>query len=171
MNLQALSDAAQAVLDHAVAALEQDGAPGAPARAYVSAGDPDADCDLLAVYAVPFPKPPAPQRTGGTVPGHCSILHRAEITVRRWQCAPKSDGRAAVDEGTADAYGIEFHDGLWAVWSYLGARIIAGDLIDGIGCSAAELNDRPQIDQAGDMAGWTLTLNLDLAPLLQDTSS
>jgi hypothetical protein len=166
VNVAALSEACTQILAHAVAGLGQPGAPGAPTRRFVSAGDPDAACETLAVWGSPFPKP----ATDPSARAKCAILPRAEISIRLWQCAP-TGANPTTEE--LDAKGHEFVTSLWAVWGHLAHLITSGALITGLTCSNAELSpDPPQIDRdQGGLAGWLLRLSIDLTPLLADPAS
>lgn len=168
MNPTALTDACERVLTLAGDALNQVGAPGAPTRQFVSAGDPDPDCELLAVFGIPFPG----RSAGGDVrQTNCVILHRARITVRYWTCLPGPEARKPADAVVLEANGATVHDALWAVWSRLGTEIVNGTLLEGLTCTKAELLDQSRLEQRDGSTGWTVTLELDLTPLLADPTS
>lgn len=155
-DYSALTDALDELLAHALDA-HTDAGLTPPARSYVSAGTPAAECDLLAVYATPRAK----ENPGG--PQRCVIFHQADITIHRWMCLEITEpipGQTALD-----AVGHTFHDSMWATWFYLGALITRGDLHPGLGCDRAELLNTAQIlDEEGGMAAWTIQVRIDLAP-------
>lgn len=166
--MDALSEALDQILDHVAAAYNFAGISDYPTRRYISPGEPPADCELVAVWAVPRLKEAAVDMLRSNVQ-RSILIHQADITIQSWLCVPTGTPPTQVALDTA---GRRIAEHLFAVWFYLGRQIVNSTLISSPACSGAQLINGTQIvREEGAFAGWRIDLRADLTGLLNEPSA
>lgn len=166
----ALGTALQTLLDHVVDGYTEAGVTDAPTRAYISPGEPPADCELVALWGVPQLK----ERNANSNPAlqRCSIIPVAYIQIVSWLCVPTGDGKNPPTEAALTEAALRIADHAWAVWSHLAHLISHGDLHPDLPCAGAQLLNATQIiNEEGAYAGWQIPLYVDLNPFRTDPAS
>lgn len=164
MPASTLYDAARALLDAALAALQAEGLP-VPARAYVSVGEAAADCDQLVCWhtvvtprehdQAPVPKRGAPRVTTAT------------LTLELVRCSPIPDDinhppAASVIEAEAAA----LYAAGWTIYRGVEQRLLPDDggqapLLGGA-CRPTALGGMQPVSSQGGAWGWRVELGVVL---------
>lgn len=166
--MDALTDALDQILEHVADAYTFAGITDEPDRRYISPGPPPADCELVAVWAVPRLKETGVDMLRPNVQ-RSILIHQADITVQSWLCIPTG---TPPTETALDTAGRRIAAHLFAVWFYLGRQIVNSTLISAPGCSGAQLINGTQIvSEEAAFAGWRIDIRADLTGLLNQPSA
>ena len=164
-----LYDMAVDLLGHAVAALATTPS-GAPARQFVSVGDPAYDCcPLVSVHVRAGDRAPyGPAQSAG------DSLHRSRtttvnlfsFTVTTLRCVPVMQGGAGgiMSPTPADlsASASEVYQDGWVLWNTLSRDLRAGTLWTGYPVRELELGPIVPANTSGGCGGWLLLLTAAL---------
>ena len=141
---------------------------GAPAASFLSPGLPalDRQCDMLTVYET---APVVIGQSGATSPGtsmRFGIQTRVGLNAQISRCIPVAREtnqryQPPTTEQLTDAAVKVMEDG-WALWNGIVTQLRDGSLYEGWPCDNVDFLAMTPLDPQGGMAGWTLSLAVDL---------
>lgn len=161
MSSTAVYDAVGSVL---AAAAESMATLGKTPTAYVSHGDPAADCDQLTAQ---WSNLDATQQIGGGPTGTPNPADRRmprvltfDFAVVRWQCVPaitesKSGTPILPTPAAMDASALDLAQEAWVVWNDLRDAMRAGAIL-GDRCRLAQIGPVRPLNPEGGLGGWRI---------------
>lgn len=147
----------QADVITAIDALDSYGG-GAPERAYVSHGEPAADCEELTVHLSTL----APRALGTESSARCLVVPEVQFCLQLWRCVTTLENDATPSATVLHDEALALTIDGWALWKYLTGLWKAGTLFDGISCKNVAFGIMEPLGPTGGLAGWQLCLTVEV---------
>jgi hypothetical protein len=159
-TFEALADAAQEVVDAATLILGGT----APARSFVSNGEPAYDCcPQLTVHLMSFGVMPTTGTSGSGQTGHPhAVIYQATYRLTIIRCTPQPQDDGTIAAGLLSAHARETYIDLYALFPQLRRMIQRKQLLDADWCRGVSMNAATPVDDQGGCSGWRVDLIVEM---------